>query len=65
MHRIVIACVLLTGCCHRFTSCPPSNPVKWCAESGLTTSVFPNAPCKGHEYAIDKVDISLKLRREW
>ena len=65
MRWIVMTALLLTGCCHRFTTCPPCNPVKWSAESGLSTSVFPNAPCKGHEYAIDRVDISLKLRREW
>lgn len=52
-------------CCHRFSTCPKPNPVKWAAESGLSTSLYPNAPCDAHPYWVDKVDLSFKLRREW
>lgn len=65
MKYLTLAVVLLTGC-RTYQCCHTKpNPVKWSAESGLSTSVYPNAPYDGREYIVEKLDVSIKLRREW
>ena len=64
MKRGLILILLLTGCRHYTNNANRPVP-KWCAESGVATSYFPNAPCKKYEFEIEKVDLSFKLRREW
>jgi len=44
-------------------ACKPQP--KWSAETGIGTSVYPNAPYDGHPYIVEKVDLSLKFRKEW
>ena len=63
--RILYFLIFLAGCRHCQTSCPKANPVKWSSEGCIGTSVYPNAPYRQHEYLCEKVDLSIKLRREW
>lgn len=64
MRYLVVAITMLTGC-RTYQCCHKPNPVKWSAESGLSTSVYPNAPYDGREYIVEKLDVSIKIRREW
>ena len=66
MKRILLAIRLMTGCRHYDSCChKPANPVKWSTEGSLGTSLYPNAPCDKHEYFVEKVDVGIKIRREW
>ena len=65
MKYLTLAIALLSGCRTYQCSHTKPNPVKWSAESGLGTSVYPNAPYGGREYIIEKLDVNIKLRREW
>jgi len=47
-------------CCHN----RPKN-AKTSLETGLSTAIYPNAPYDKHEYHIEKIDVSIKLKREW
>lgn len=38
---------------------------RWGAESSIATSIYPNAPYTKHEYLCEKIDLSMKLKREW
>lgn len=61
---VLTAFVSLVGCqstCCKHTAHKP----KWALESGLATSVYPNAPYDKHDYLIEKIDVSIKLRKEW
>jgi hypothetical protein len=64
---LILASLALSGCqCSRYSSSPQTAPkAKWCAETGLGTSLYPNAPYDGHEYMVEKIDINIKLKREW
>jgi hypothetical protein len=66
MARIsLLTALVLCGGCRTYQSfCAPKN-AKWGLESGVATSVYPNAPYDGHEYLVEKIDVSIKLRREW
>lgn len=64
MKYLTLAIALVSGC-RTYQCCHKPNPVKWSAESGLGTSVYPNAPYDGHEYMVEKIDLNIKLRREW
>ena len=65
MKRIILlACLLVTGC--RTYQCGNAKPTdKWIAEGSLGTAVYPNAPYDSHDYLIEKIDIGIKLKREW
>jgi hypothetical protein len=55
---------LATGC--RVTQCH-NHPktAKSALETGLSTSIYPNAPYDKHDYPIEKIDLSIKFKREW
>jgi hypothetical protein len=61
---LMAALVLCSGCRTYQSFSEPKN-AKWGLESGVATSVYPNAPCDKHEYLVEKIDVSIKLRREW
>lgn len=66
MRCLTAAIFLLAGCRHYDSCChQPKNPVKWSTEGTVGTSLYPNAPCDNHPYWVEKVDVSVKLRREW
>jgi hypothetical protein len=56
--------VLVTGCCHT-RCCRKKVVVKHTFETGVVTSVYPNAPHDNHTYHCEKVDLSAKLKWEW
>jgi len=65
MRMVVVGllAVAMTGCCH--TRCCRKKVVKHSFETGVVTSVYPNAPDKYHQYQCDKVDLSAKMKWEW
>lgn len=63
MARYLAIVLLLAGCRTYQTFDAPK--AKWGLESGLATSVYPNAPCDKHEYLVEKIDLSIKIRRDW
>jgi len=64
---LILASLALSGYqSSRYSFCTQTAPkAKWCAETGLGTSLYPNAPYDGHPYIVEKVDINIKLKREW
>ena len=60
---LLTAFVLCIGCRTYETFNAPKTQ-KWGLESGIATSVYPNAPCDQHEYLVEKIDLSIKLKRE-
>ena len=66
MSMLLVGLLFVTGCCHRRAVCSGPKPVpKWSTEGTIGTSLYPNAPCPQHEYFVEKVDVGIKLRREW
>jgi hypothetical protein len=49
-----------SNCCHK-----RPNTAKSSLETGLGTAIYPNAPYDKHEYPIEKIDVSIKFKREW
>lgn len=66
MSMLLVGLLFATGCCHRRAVCSGPKPVpKWSTEGTIGTSLYPNAPCPQHGYFVEKVDVGIKLRREW
>jgi hypothetical protein len=63
MRVIALVMVLLAGCCH--TRCCKKKVVKHTIETGVCTSVYPDAPSRLHPNPCDKVDLSAKMKWEW
>jgi len=62
---LLITAFALCGGCRTYQSFNAPKNAKWGLESGVATSLYPNAPCDKHEYLVEKIDLSIKLRRDW
>lgn len=62
MRLLVLAMVLMAGCCHHRCM---KKVVKHTFETGVQTSLYPNAPHDNHSYHCERVDINAKLKWEW
>jgi hypothetical protein len=61
----LIAAFLLSTGCRTYQSFNPPKNAKYGLETGLQTSIYPNAPTDRNDYLIEKIDVSIKLKREW
>jgi hypothetical protein len=66
MKMLALSMLLIagSGCCHT-RCCKKKVVVKHSFETGVATSVYPNAPHDNHPYHCEKVDLNAKLKWEW
>ncbi len=60
-----LAGLILTLGCRTYETCCAPKTQKWGLETGLATSVYPNAPYGKADYVVEKIDVSIKLKKEW
>jgi len=63
-YTLMMIAMLTCGC--RSTCCAvKKKQVKHSFETGVATSLYPNAPDKTHPHQCEKVDLTAKMKWEW